>query len=173
MPETSISNEFRQRLENFLQGWENGPPTREVYLNAARELTVWRKERNHTGLWTVPPLMVTATIDDGWGHGLEVIEKLAEAAGIRVHSLGLLQPPVAIIDACRRMKPHFLGMTVLQFDSDDKVAEIVHGLPSFTRLVAGGAAFYHDPDFAVRTGTHVVMKNGALFLQFLIEDNLK
>jgi len=173
MPETSVFNEFRQKLEIFLQDRENGPPTREVYLNAARELRLWRKERNHTGLWTVPPLMVTATVDDGWGHGLEVIEKLADAVGIRVNPLGLLQAPAAIIEACRRMKPHFLGMTVLQFDSDDMVAEIIHGLPPFTRLVAGGAAFHYDPDFAARTGTHVVMKNGTAFLRFLIEDNLK
>ena len=30
--------------------------------------------------------MMTATIDDGWGHGLEVIEKLATATGVRIHS---------------------------------------------------------------------------------------
>lgn len=163
--------EFRQKLENFLQKWEDGPPTREVYLNAARELTVWRKERNHTGLWAVSPLMVTATIDDGWGHGLEVIEKLADAAGLRVSRLGLLQTPAIIIEACHRMKPYFLGMTVLQFDSDEMVAETVRGLPSSTRLVAGGAAFHHDPDFATRTGTRMVVKNGAAFLRFLMADD--
>jgi methylmalonyl-CoA mutase cobalamin-binding subunit len=117
--------------------------------------------------------MVTATIDDGWGHGLEVIEKLAEATGVRIHSLGLLQSPASIIDDCRKLNPQFLGLTVLQLDSDDRVADIVRGLPSATLLVAGGPAFRYDKDFARRTGTHVVVKNGAAFLHFLLNWNVE
>ncbi len=112
--------------------------------------------------------MATATIDDGLGHGLEVIEKLAEGAGVRIHSLGLLQSPESIVKACLELSPRLLGLTVLQLDSDDWVAEIVRGLPPSTLLVAGGPAFQYDADFARRTGTHVVVKNGAAFLQFLI-----
>ena len=67
------------------------------------------------------------------------------------------------------LKPHFLGLTVLQFDSDDWVADIVRQLHSSTLLVAGGPAFQYDEDFARRTGTHVVVKNGAAFLQFLMK----
>ena len=112
--------------------------------------------------------MVSATIDDGWGHGLEVIEKLAAATGVRIHSLGLLQSPERISEACLKLNPRLLGLTVLQLDSDDWVADIVRRLPSSTLLVAGGPAFHYDEDLARRTGTHVVVKNGAAFLQFLI-----
>ncbi len=105
--------------------------------------------------------MVTATIDDGLGHGLEVIEKLAEAAGVKIHSLGLLQSPESIVKACLELSPRLLGLTVLQLDSDDWVADIVRRLPSSTLLVAGGPAYQYDDDFARRTGTHVVVKNGA------------
>jgi methylmalonyl-CoA mutase cobalamin-binding subunit len=168
MPDTSVSTEFRQKLLDCLHGWERISPTRESYLNAARELTAWRSERGHSGLWEPPPLMVTATIDDGWGHGLEVIEKLAQAAGVKIHSLGLLQSPESIVNACLELSPRLLGLTVLQLDSDDWVADIVRGLPPSTLLVAGGPAFQYDEDFARRTGTHVVVKNGAAFLQFLV-----
>jgi methylmalonyl-CoA mutase cobalamin-binding subunit len=164
-----ISSEFRQKLRDCLHGWESTSPTREAYLNAARELTTWRSGRNLPGLWPLPPLMVTATIDDGMGHGLEVIEKLAEAAGVRIHSLGLQQSPENVVKACQELNPRFLGLTVLQFDSDEWVADIVRRLPSSTLLVAGGPAYQYDKDFSRRTGTHVAVKNGAAFLQFLIK----
>jgi len=168
MPNIGVSTEFRQKLLDCLHGWERVPPTRDTYLNAAGELTAWRSGRGHPGLWEPPPLMVTATIDDGWGHGLEVIEKLAEAAGVKIHSLGLLQSPESIVSACRELNPRLLGLTVLQLDSDDWVADIVRRLPASTLLVAGGPAFRYDADFARRTGTHVAVKSGAAFLQFLI-----
>jgi methylmalonyl-CoA mutase cobalamin-binding subunit len=168
MPNKSVCTEFRQKLLDCLHGWERISPTRESYMNAARELAAWRTDRGHPGLWSPPPLMVTATIDDGWGHGLEVIEKLAQAAGVKIHSLGLLQSPESIVKICLELRPRLLGLTVLQLDSDDQVADIVRGLPLSTLLVAGGPAFQYDADFARRTGTHVVVKNGAAFLQFLI-----
>ena len=86
---------------------------------------------------------------------------------MKIHSLGLLQSPESIVNACLELSPRLLGLTVLQLDSDDWVADIVRRLPSSTLLVAGGPAFQYDEDFARRTGTHVVVKNGAAFLQFL------
>lgn len=168
MRNTCVSTKFRQILQECLWNWEAASPTRESYLNAARELSVWRTERNHGGLWESPPLMVTATLDDGWGHGLEVIEKLAAATGIRIHSLGLLLSPENIVKACLKLSPRFLGLTVLQLDSDDWLSDIVCRIPPSTLLIAGGAAFRYDPDFARRTGTPVVVKNGAAFLKFLL-----
>lgn len=143
-------------------------PARETYLKIARELTDWRRARGMAGLWDDPPLMVTATVDDGWGHGLEIIERLAASVGLRVRPLGLLRPAAYIVSECRRLKPDLLGLTVLQFDSDAAVAAVTRGLPSETRLVAGGAAYQYDPDFAKRTGTHVVASNGRAFLSFLV-----
>lgn len=167
--QSDMATDFKQMIMNCLKQWEGAPPTRESYLAAASEWTAWRQERCHGGLWAAPPRMVTATIDDGWGHGLEVIEKLAAAVGICIHPLGLLQPVERIIAVCQELKPDFLGLTVLQFDSDDAVSEIVRSIPPSTLLVAGGAAFQYDPDFALHTGTPVVVKNGASFVRFLLE----
>ncbi|MFZ7126204.1 MAG: cobalamin-dependent protein [Desulfobacterales bacterium] len=113
--------------------------------------------------------MLTATIDDGWGHGLDVIERVAEAAGVRVRRIGLLRTALEILDECRKQEPDLLGLTVLQFDSDDTVDAIVRGLPARTLLVAGGAAYRYDPDFAARTGTRRVARDGSGFLRFLLE----
>ena len=112
--------------------------------------------------------MLTATLDDGWGHGLQVIEALADAVGVAVRPLGLLQTPAAIAAACREQTPDLLGLTVLHFDSEDALIEITHTLPAATTLVAGGAAYRYDPDFAARTGTPVVARDGAAFLRFLL-----
>ena len=174
MQKACPSQEFRQKISDYILNWETTPGTRESYLKAAEELSQWRIARNCSGLWDTPPLMLTATLDDGWGYGLEVIEKLAAAAGVQIHSLGLLQHSETIVDACRNLNPDLLGLTVLQFDSDDDVANIVKRLPKRTRVVAGGAAFLHDADFARRTGTHIVIKDGSVFLDFLIHfDNVQ
>ncbi len=153
-------------IETLLADWERHPPTRQGYLEAAEQMAA--RQRRGPALWPRPPRMLTATIDDGWGHGLEVIQALAAAVGVRVDFLGLLQTPEAIVIACRREHPDILGLTVLQLDSDDAVGHIVDRLPPQTTLVAGGAAYRYDADFAQRTRTPFVALNGAAFLQFLL-----
>ncbi|MBL0715761.1 MAG: cobalamin-dependent protein [Desulfosarcina sp.] len=156
---------MRTRIEAILAEWDRHSPTREAYLETARALAALRRP---AGLWSQPPRMVTATIDDGWGHGLEIIHALAEAVGVRVEPLGILQTPAAVVAVCRRRCPDLLGLTVLQFDSDDAVRHIVEHLPPATTLIAGGAAYRYDPDFAERTQTPVVARDGAAFLRFLL-----
>ena len=144
-------------------------PSREDYLKGAQALATKRLESKRGGLWPASPLMLTATLDDGWGHGLDVIEALATAVGVRVCRLGLLQTPADIINACRREQPDLLGLTVLQFDSDEVLKRITANLPPRTTLIAGGAAFRYDAEFAERTGTHAVALDGVAFLQFLLD----
>ncbi len=157
---------LRALIETLLADWNRHPPTRQGYLEAADQLAA-RRCRG-PALWARAPRMLTATVDDGWGHGLETIQALARAVGVRVDTLGVLQKPEAIVSACRRDPPDLLGLTVLQFDSDDAVRHIVDRLPPQTTLVAGGAAYRYDADFAQRTRTPFVARNGAAFLQFLL-----
>ena len=160
---------MRDDIQALLQKWrQSGKPTREDYLTGAQTLDTLRRESPRRGLWPEPPLMITATLDDGWGHGLDVIEALAAAVGVTVHRLGVLQRPAEIIAACREQRADLLGLTVLQFDSDDDLSEITRGLPPETTLIAGGAAFIYDPEFAARTGTRHVARDGAAFLDFLL-----
>lgn len=161
---------MRKAVSDILLSWErqDRPPTRDDYLAGARALAALRLKGAGRGLWPQPPRMITATLDDGWGHGLDVIEALAAAVGVDVQRLGLLQPPEAIVEVCRTQAPDLLGLTVLQFDSDEALGAITDALPPQTTLIAGGAAFRYDPELAARTGTHVVARDGAAFLQFLI-----
>ncbi len=159
---------MRKKNERLLAQWERRAPTRQGYMEAAGQLRAHRQQAGHKALWPRTIRMLTATVDDGWGYGLEVIHALAEAIGVRVAPLGVLQAPEAIVAACRRKRPDLLGLTVLQFDSDDAVRHIVDRLPAATTLVAGGAAYQYDPDFAARTRTPFVARHGAAFLRFLL-----
>ena len=135
----------------------------------AAQLNRLRVELGINGLWEHPPAMITATLDDGLGQGLAIIEAYAEAVGIQVHHLGLLLSPQAVVDACHRNPPALVGLTVLQFDTEEDLKFIVDHLPSPSTIVAGGPVFSGDPSFACRTGTHQVARNVADFLRLMLE----
>jgi len=113
------------------------------------------------------PQLYVATIDDGWGHGLDVIEAAARAAGARTRRLGLLCSAERILGPCAQEPPHILGLTVLHADSEPVVRQIVGGLSPTVRVWAGGPVFLWDPDFARRTGIHDVIDDVGVFLQRL------
>ena len=121
-----------------------------------------------SGLWDNPPLMITATLDDGLGQGLEVIRMFSETAGLEIIDLGLLVTPEKIITACKKNNPDLLGLTVLQFDSEEDILMISKNLPSKTKIISGGPVFTADPEFARRTGIHFAAKNVAYFIRFLL-----
>jgi methylmalonyl-CoA mutase cobalamin-binding subunit len=164
------TTQYRQAIDQLASDWiSSGLPSRQGLDQTADELLRLRERLGIPGLWSAPPLMVTATLDDGLGQGLAVIEKYALVIGIRLISLGLMQPPEAIVAACRRKQPKYLGMTVLQFDSEDDLMSIADNLPTHTRIIAGGPVFSSDPEFAERTGTHYAAKNVAYFLRFMLD----
>ena len=117
--------------------------------------------------------MLTATLDDGLGHGLEVIRMFSEIAGLATIELGLLVTPEKIISACKINKPDLFGLTVLQFDSEENILMISGNLPSKTKIIAGGPVFAADRGFARRTGIHFVAKNAAYFIQYLLKFDKK
>jgi methylmalonyl-CoA mutase cobalamin-binding subunit len=161
---------FRVAVGNLASQWiATGLPSRQGLEEAAGSLVCLRERLKVKGIWNKPPFMVTATLDDGLGQGLAIIEKYAVAVGIRLISLGLMQRPEAVIDACCRHQPEFLGLTILQFDTEDDLTCIANHLPRKTRIVAGGPVFDGDPDFASRTGTHYAAKNVADFLRYMLE----
>jgi methanogenic corrinoid protein MtbC1 len=135
---------------------------------AAEDIDRWRKDLQCPGFWLSPRTMVTATIDDGIGQGIRVIERFGTAVGLKMKPLGLMQPVDAIIEACWRLQPDFLGLTVLQFDSEPIVAEISRKKPPQTILICGGPVFTADPQFAERAGVDHAAKNVASFLDVLL-----
>ena len=162
---------LRTAVSRLAHQWlASGLPSRQELDQADSQLKDLRARLAVRGLWQVPPCMVTATLDDGLGQGLAVIERFAGAIGMRLVALGLMQPPGNIVDACRRHNADYLGLTVLQFDSEDDLRWIANHLPSQTHIVAGGPVFKGDPDFAGRTGTYYAARNVADFLRFMVDE---
>lgn len=163
-------NAFRAAVGSLASQWiASGLPSRQGLDEAAGNLANLRERLKVNGIWDQSPSMVTATLDDGLGQGLAIIEKYAAVIGIRLIPLGLMQTPEAVIDACHRHQPHCLGLTILQFDTEDDLICIASHLPRKTLIVAGGPVFDGDPDFARRTGTHYAAKNVAHFLTFMLD----
>jgi methanogenic corrinoid protein MtbC1 len=140
---------------------------------AAGELRQWKVKAGVSGLWDTPPLMITATLDDGLGQALEIIRMFSETVGIKIIDLGLLVTPEKIITACKKNNPDLLGLTVLQFDSEKDILMISKNLPQKTKIIAGGPVFTADPEFARRTGINFTAKNVAYFIRFLLQFEAK
>jgi len=157
---------LRKKLEAHCRRWiAEGLPSREALQRAAAQLSEWKKQNEVTGIWSATPLLLTATLDDGIGQGIEIIQIFSEVVGMSVKPLGLLQPPEQIIAACLRDAPAFLGLTVLQIDSEEALARIGHRVPAQTRIIAGGPAFKYDSEMAAR---HHVSGNVADYIHFLL-----
>lgn len=163
-PAASLKQQIEQTLQQLPER-----PSRNQLVDAAESLNSWKLDHGIESLWESPPLMVTATLDDGWGHGLAVIHLYAEVAGLRLIPLGLLQPPETVIAACRQHRPAILGLTVLQFDTEDDLVRIRNQIPADTRIVAGGPLFGADPELAERAGIDIVAKNATAFMTYLLE----
>lgn len=163
-------NDFKARLLETGERWcRDGLPGRWRILRDLHDLAAL-KEAIPPSRMPPPesfPKLYVATIDDGWGHGLDVIEAAGRAAGAHTTRLGLLCSADRILEACAHQPPHILGLTVLHGDSEPVVREIVRGLSSPVRIWAGGPVFTWDPDFAQRTGIHEVVGDVGVFLQRL------
>lgn len=160
---------LKDRLQSLLQDWQaHGIPSPTELQGIFAEINNWKEHSQIKTWWESPPLLLTATLDDGWGHGLQLIELCARTAELRVVSLGLLQSPQTIIGRCRTLLPDLVGVTILQFDSEPDLKWIADHLPTSTRLLAGGPLFRIDPQLAERTGVHCAARNIADFLEFLL-----
>ena len=160
---------LHDEIRRHLAKWHGGVrPSRQQLLDAAAAVTAFRQDRGIVGLWEAPPLMATATLDDAFGHGLDLIHRFAVAAGLRLLPLGTLRPAGAVVAACRAHRPELLGLTVLQFDTEADLLAIRAGIPEETCIVAGGPVFAADPDLARRAGIGFVARNAGAFWQFLL-----
>jgi methylmalonyl-CoA mutase cobalamin-binding subunit len=159
---------YRIQLQCLSKQWKtNGLPSAQELDRVAQKLEADKKKYRIQGIWGQKPMMVTATIDDGMGQGLNIIQRYAAVVGLEVHPLGLMQSPEKIVTACRQHRPRFLGMTVLQLDSDDDLTRISRQLPPETMLIAGGPVFKFDTDMAARCGIHFVAVDVAHFIDFM------
>lgn len=163
---------LRRELERISRDWiEHGPPSREQIVSAACALTVLKQQHGISGLWHAPPRMLTATLDDAIGQGIAIIQLFGDVMGLGMKPLGLLQKPEKIVAACRTERPRYLGLTVLQLDSEEDLVFVGHHLPEGTHLIAGGPVFKYDPELASRCGVHAAPANVAYFIRYMLNEN--
>jgi methylmalonyl-CoA mutase cobalamin-binding subunit len=165
--------DYRSKWSHLLDDWrQRGRPGREGLERTALQMLKWKDASGIQGIWAGrPPLMVTATLDDGFGHGLQLIHLYAAAIGMPTFFLGLMQTPANIVKACRTYQAEYLGLTVLHSDTQNMLREVVTGLDGRTRLIAGGPVFRSDPGFAARSGIDVVAGHVHDFIQFCLTCN--
>jgi len=161
-------HKFRAKLRSLADQWmHDGLPSAESLAIIANQLEADKQNRAIEGIWHRKPLMATATLDDGLGQGLGIIQLFARVVGLDIHPIGLVQPPEIILSACKRHQPDFLGLTVLQLDSEEDLARVGRGLTPSTRLIAGGPAFRLDRQMAERCKVHYVAQDVAHFIHFM------
>ncbi len=161
---------LRKKLSDLLEQWQvGGFPSRYEIESTALELLEWKQTTGISGLWNQPPSMITATLDDALGKGIEIIQMFAELAGIKVIPLGILQSPDTIVNQCNNHCPSFLGLTVLRSDAYEDLEYIGHNIPPNTLLIVGGGPFLQsDPELAIRAKIHFIAHDVAAFLQFVL-----
>jgi methylmalonyl-CoA mutase cobalamin-binding subunit len=166
----TLQNDLRTRIQGLLGTWdESGLPPRTTLDETIEALSAWKAENSVPGLWSPAPRMLGATLDDGWGHGIQLILKIAAVMGVDTRFLGLLKTWEEIIASCEHFNPDFLGLTVLQFDTDESLIELRGHLPQRIPIIAGGPVFKYDPEFQERTGIDYVAGDAAEFMKLLLK----
>ena len=168
-----MSCRLRTKINSLVSDWEaSGLPGRTTLHEIADDLLAWRSDHNVAGLWQTPPCMMGATLDDAWGLGIELILKYAGVLGMETRYLGVLLTWQELVAACRSFRPDYLGLTLLQLDSEDDVIALRKQLPAEVKIIAGGPVFKLDADLQERAGIDVVAKDLTVFLRFLLEPAL-
>ncbi|MDX9785933.1 MAG: cobalamin B12-binding domain-containing protein [Desulfobacterales bacterium] len=163
------SGKLLSKINLLLSSWQQtGVPARTTLHETADALLTWRKEQRISGLWDNAPRMLGATMDDGWGHGIQLILKYAEVLGVETRFSGLLQSQKQILAACKAFHPNYLGLTVLQFDTEDELTALRKCLPKRIQIIAGGPVFQIDPEFQERVGIDFVARNVSGFIRLLL-----
>lgn len=171
MPGIPLS--IREKFAALADDWrKNGLPSSSELMTIGRDLANWKQQHNASGLWpekATPPQMVTATLDDGLGQGLKLIELYAELAGVTVIHIGLLVEAEEIIRACVDHQPDFLGLTVLRSDAEELLIDEICGkIPENIDITVGGPVF-KPMDAAERAAKpYRVLNDLAAFVEYLL-----
>ncbi len=126
----------------MLSFWQKkGLPPRWSLLQELKNLASLRLSMNISHVLPKRVSIVTATIDDGWGMGLEIIHLACDVLGIEYKFIGLMRKPEEILGHLLKEQPRFLGITLLQEDSIPLLQYIHDSTPEDLLILAGGPAF--------------------------------
>ncbi|MCX7822585.1 MAG: hypothetical protein N2260_03970 [Syntrophobacterales bacterium] len=131
---------FFEALEESIRNWEReGVPPRWTLIEQLKKLSDLRKSLGISSVLSSPFRFITATLDDGWGLGLEIIHRACDVLGIDYTFLGLLKSPEEIAKACSNEMPDAVGVTVIQEETLDKLLYLRRLLPDRIEIFAGGS----------------------------------
>jgi methylmalonyl-CoA mutase cobalamin-binding subunit len=173
MKETWMTEIREQKLRNILNElsdtWrrDSAVSWTEIYQTGEKLLERKTKE-NISGLWRQKPKIITATLDDAMGQGLKMIHLFSRIAGMDIMPLGLMQTKDAIIEACQKHRPAFLGMTILQFDSEELLNGIIERIPKEIQVLVGGPVFNAMDRKALSKKRYIVLNTVSAYLDFLL-----
>jgi len=160
---------MRRVLEELSQVLQADKSWSRAEIFRAGKILLDRKEASPVkDLWPSPPSMMTTTLDDAIGQGLQIIHLFGRLAGVDVKPLGLMQLPEKIIDACSQSKPDILGLTILQFHSEETLCDIIAHLPSRIRVIVGGPIFKALEPEDMEKKTYLVLNDIQHFIEFLL-----
>ncbi len=164
------STNIRILLAEYVEKLRNGDSGSwgEIY-QAGEELLDKKRIQRMTGLFKTPPRLMTATIDDSIGQGLRMIHLFSRIAGLETIQLGLMQTPETIISECKRRKPDLLGLTVLQFDTEDLLDDIIADIPNEIQVIAGGPVFKNMSPDMLKDKKYRVLNHVSDYLDYLLE----
>jgi len=155
-------------LHQWLANFSTMNTSRESLIKSCKAIEQFMVKNTIKSLWCNSPILLTATLDDALGYGLDIIEKFSSTLGMTVTRIGLMVEPKTIIEACQNKCPDFLGMTVLQFDSEDELQMISKALPEKTCFIAGGPLFKQNSNFARNCGIHVPINSVEEYIHYLL-----
>ncbi|WP_143083095.1 hypothetical protein [Thermodesulforhabdus norvegica] len=156
---------FRNEVLGVIRRWElRGLPPRWTLINTLKELKK-RRDTVVASLFESPPLILTATLDDGWGVGIEVIHAACDVLGIPYVFLGLIVSPEVIIRKCEELRPGVLGLTVLHESSLMDLKSLDQNLPENVLILVGGM-WIDCREFSRRLK---YLKNVLDFMKFFLE----
>jgi methylmalonyl-CoA mutase cobalamin-binding subunit len=139
-------------------------------LTMGRSLLAWKQAEGISGIFPAPPRLMTATLDDGIGQGLTLIHCFAELAGFLLIPLGLMQAPETLVAECRRQQPEFLGLTVLQYDTEELLCDsVMPQLPDTVQVIVGGPVFAAMDKETLAAKPYRVLNNVRAFLTWLLD----
>ena len=163
-------NRLQTALVRLCNAWEaRGLFSRHRLITVGTQMAQWRRDKNIPGLWPRPPVLATATLDDGIGMGLDLIELYAGVAGMRVERWGLLMEPKDLVEKCKTGCPDLLGLTVLREDAMDLLDEgIAPHMAGVTTILAGGPVFRMLPLSEQKEKPYVILPDLSAFVRYVL-----
>ena len=165
-------NDFITSVKEKLESWDkSGIPTRWTLLEELKGLQNLRLSLGLNSIIGNPPRLLTTTLDDSWGLGLDVIHLACDALGIPYTFIGLMKTPEEITASYTPNLHDAVGITVIQENSVEKLLHLRRLLPQNISILAGGPGLKYMLE--IPSGEKlIIVKNVVHFIKIILDNKL-